>query len=269
MKKTLLNSLYVLVTLSSLFFIYLFFIFNPNDHKDEITSYISSKTKYDFRYNGDIEVSYYPNIKVLVPNIQIFKIPSNPKSIMIEISSTDLSLSLEQLMNNIIDVNHVRAYELKYYGVNADDILIKTYSLSKLSSFPGSGKNITNIKNMSAKAKIMDNNMKVSSIHIETEMMEAKGYGFINLITKEAEFNFIGKIKAYENVISLYQDSYPIELIDEELPVMVSGKLNDLSISIDLSHILIKNIEPIREKIIDDIRDKVINELRDKIKLPF
>ena len=63
MKKTLLNSLYVLVTLSSLFFIYLFFIFNPNDYKDEITSYISSKTKYDFRYNGDIEVSYYPNIK--------------------------------------------------------------------------------------------------------------------------------------------------------------------------------------------------------------
>ena len=269
MKKIFLNLLYILVTLLALVFIYLFFIFNPNDHKDEITSYISSKTKYDFRYNGDIEVSYYPNIKVLVPNIQIFKIPSNPKSIMIEISSTDLSLSLEQLMNNIIDVNHVRAYELKYYGVNADDILIKTYSLSKLSSFPGSGKNITNIKNMSAKAKIMDNNMKVSSIHIETEMMEAKGYGFINLITKEAEFNFIGKIKAYENVISLYQDSYPIELIDEELPVMVSGKLNDLSISIDLSHILIKNIEPIREKIIDDIRDKVINELRDKIKLPF
>ena len=122
---------------------------------------------------------------------------------------------------------------------------------------------------MSAKAKIVDNNMKVSSIYIETEMMEAKGYGFINLITKEAEFNFIGKIKKYENVISLYQDSYPIELIDEELPVMVSGKLNDLSVSIDLSHIIIKKIEPIREKIIDDIQDKVINELRDKIKLPF
>ena len=44
--------------------------------------------------------------------------------------------------------------------------------------------------------------MKISNIYIETEMMEAKGNGFINLITKEAEFNFIGKIKAYENVIS-------------------------------------------------------------------
>ena len=48
MKKIFLNLLYILVTLLALVFIYLFFIFNPNDHKDEITSYISSKTKYDF-----------------------------------------------------------------------------------------------------------------------------------------------------------------------------------------------------------------------------
>ena len=269
MKKILLNSLYVLITLLLLVFLYLFFIFNPNNYKDEITSYISSKTKYDFRYNGDIEVSYYPNIRVLMPNIKILNISSDSKDIIIEVSSIDLSLSLKQLMNNIIDVNNVRAYELKYYGINADDVLIKTYSLLKFSLFTGSDKKITNIKNMSAKAKIIDNNMRVSNIYIETEMMEAKGNGSINLITKEAEFNFIGKIKAYENIISLYQDSYPIELIDEELPIMISGKLNDLSISIDLRHIIIKKIEPIKKKIIDKIQDKVINELRDKIKLPF
>lgn len=269
MKKTLLNSLYILVTLLSLLFIYLFFIFNPNDYKDEITSYISSKTKYDFRYNGDIEISYYPDIKILIPNIQILKVSSDPKDIMIEVSSINLSLSLKQLMNNIIDVNHVRAYELKYYGINADDILIKTYLLSKFSLFTGSDKKITNVRNMSVKAKITDDNMKISNIYIETEVMEAKGNGFINLITKETEFNFIGKIKKYENVIDLYQDSYPSDLVDEELPIIISGKLNDLSISIDLSHIVVKKVEPIREKIIDEIQDKVINELRDKIKLPF
>lgn len=269
MKRLLLNSLYVLVTLLSLVFLYLFFIFNPNHYKDEITSYISSKTKYDFRYDGDIEVSYYPNIKFLMPNIQILKIPSDSKDIMMEMSSVNLSLSLKQLMKNIIDVNDIGAYELKYYGINADDVLIKTYSLLKLSLFTGSNTKITNIKNMSAKAKIIDNNMKVSNIYIETEIMEAKGSGSINLITKEAKFNFIGKIKTYENVIGLYQDNYPIELINEELPIIISGKLSNLSISIDLSHIAIKKIEPIRKKIIDKIQDKVINELRDKIKLPF
>ena len=71
MKKILLNSLYVLVTLLSLAFIYLFFIFNPNDYKEHITNYISSKTKYNVIINGDIKVSYYPDIKVLIPDIQV------------------------------------------------------------------------------------------------------------------------------------------------------------------------------------------------------
>ena len=66
---------------------------------------------------------------------------SDSKDIMIEVSSIDLSLSLEQLMNNIIDVNHIKAYGLKYHGINADDVLIKTYSLLKFSLFTGSEKN--------------------------------------------------------------------------------------------------------------------------------
>ena len=104
---------------------------------------------------------------------------------------------------------------------------------------------------------------------METEMMEARGNGSIDLITKESEFSFIGKMKGYKDVMSLYQNNYPIELIDEELPIIVSGKLDNLSVSINLNHIIIKKVEPIREKIIDEIQDKVINELRDKIKLPF
>ena len=70
-------------------------------------------------------------------------------------------------------------------------------------------------------------------------------------------------------MISLYQANYPTELVNEELPMKISGTLDDLSISIDLNHIIIKKTEPIKEKIIDKIQDKVIDELRDKIKLPF
>ena len=73
---------------------------------------------------------------------------SDSKDIMIEVSSIDLSLSLKQLMNNVIDVNNVRAHELKYYGINADDVLIKTYSLLKFSLFTGSNKKITNINKL-------------------------------------------------------------------------------------------------------------------------
>ena len=269
MKKILFNFLYISVTLLSLIIIYIFFIFNPNDYKDQITNYVSSKTKYDFTYDGDIEVSYYPNFKVLMPGIQVFKMSSDSKDMMIEISSIDLSLSLEQLMNKVIDVSNIKAYRFKYHGVNADDVLMKTYSLLKLSLFSGANDKITNIKNMSAKVTIINNNMKIGDIYIETETMEARGNGSIDLLTKESEFSLIGKIKAYKDVISLYQNNYPIELIDEELPMIISGELNNLSVSIDLNHILIKKVEPIKEKIIDEIQDKVINELRDKIKLPF
>jgi len=269
MKKILFNFLYISVTLLSLIIIYIFFIFNPNDYKDQITNYVSSKTKYDFTYDGDIEVSYYPNFKVLMPGIQVFKMSSDSKDMMIEISSIDLSLSLEQLMNKVIGVSNVEAYEFKYHGVNIDDVLTKTYSLLKLSLFSGANNKITNIKNMSAKVTVINNNMKISDLYIETETMEARGNGSIDLLTKESEFSLIGKIKAYKDVISLYQNNYPIELIDEELPMIISGELNNLSVSIDLNHILIKKVEPIKEKIIDEIQDKVINELRDKIKLPF
>ena len=269
MKKILFNTLYISVTLLSLVIIYIFFIFNPNDYKEQITNYVSSKTKYDFTYNGDIEVSYYPDFKVLMRGIQIFKMSSDSKDMMVEISSINLSLSLEQLMNKVIDVSNIEAHGFKYHGVNADDVLIKTYSLLKFSLFSGANDKITNIKNMSAKATIVNNSMEISDIYIETEMMEARGNGSIDLLTKESEFNFFGKMKAYKNVISLYQNNYPIELIDEELPMIISGELNDLSVSIDLSHIIIKKVEPIKEKIIDEIQDKVINELRDKIKLPF
>ena len=277
MKKILFNSLYVLVTLVSLAVIYLFFIFNPNDYKEHITKHISSKTKYNVLINGDMKVSYYPDIKVLIPDIQIFNIPSNSykqtitslKNMKIEVSLIDLSLSLEKLMNQMIDVNYIRAYEFKYHGVNVDDVLMKTYSLLKLSLFSSANKKITNIKNMSAKVKIIEGNMMISDIYIETEIMEASGNGFIDILTKEAAFRYIGKIKPYEKMISLYQANYPTELVNEELPMKISGTLDDLSVSIDLNHVIIKKIEPIKEKIIDKIQDKVIDELRDKIKLPF
>ena len=51
--------------------------------------------------------------------------------------------------------------------------------------------------------------------------------------------------------------------------LIITGELNNLSVSIDLSQIAIKKIEPIKEKVIDAIKEKVFDELDDKIKLPF
>ena len=86
MKKVLLNLSYISVTLLSLVIIYVFLIFNPNDYKSQITNYISSKTKYNFTYDGDIEISYYPDFQVLMPGIKIFKILSEKPNIIADVS---------------------------------------------------------------------------------------------------------------------------------------------------------------------------------------
>ena len=62
-----------------------------------------------------------------------------------------------------------------------------------LSLFSSTDK-VTNIKNMSAKVKIIKGNMMINNIYIETEIMEASGNGTIDILTKEAKFSFIGKI---------------------------------------------------------------------------
>jgi len=269
MKKIIVNLTYFIFIVFFLMLFYIFFIFNPNNYKDQIINYVSSKTKYDFTYNGDIEMSLFPDTKILMPNIELYKTSSNSKDMMITILKTELSMSLRKLMDNIVDVNYMRAYGFKYHGINADDVLIKTYSLLKFSFFNTNHPNITTVKKISAKANISGNTMKVNDIYMETEMMEAKGSGTIDMISKVANFKMVGNLKEYGDIISSYQDKYPKELIGEELPITISGELNNLSISIDLKHIVIKKVIPIKDKAIETIKEKVIDDLKEKIKLPF
>ena len=269
MKKFILNLTYFIFIGFFLILFYLFFIFNPNNYKDQIINYVSSKTKYDFTYNGEIQMSFFPTTKIIMPNIELYKESSDSKNMMITISKTELSVSLRKLMDDIVDVNYMRASEFKYYGINADDVLMKTYSLLKFSFFNTDQPNITTVKKMSGTANISGNTMKINDIYMETEMMEAKGSGTIDMITKEVNFRMVGNLKEYENIISSYRKKYPEELVGEELPIIISGELNNLSISIDLKHIIIKKVNPIKEKAIETIKEKVIDDIKEKIKLPF
>ncbi len=269
MKKIILNATYFIFIGLFLILFYVFFIFNPNNYKDQIINYVSSITKYDFTYNGEIQMVFFPNTKIIMPNIEIYKASPDSKNMMMTISKTELSVSLRKLMDDIVDVNYLRASDFKYYGINADDVLMKTYSLLKFSFFKTDHPNTTTVKKMSGKANISGDTMKVNDIYMETEMMEAKGSGTIDMITKRVDFKMVGNLKDSENIVSSYRNNYPEELVGEELPIIISGELNNLSISIDLKHIIIKKVTPIKEKAIETIKEKVIDDIKDKIKLPF
>ena len=277
MKKLIIYPVIVIITITVIFFLYFTIIFDINDYKEDITKYISEKTKYEVTYDGRIEANYFPNTIISVPNINIY-LPKTKKT-LIKIDAISLTVLLEPLLNKILDVESLIAKNFKYFGVNVDATLLKTYSLIKLNNFYSNNVNFTEVETLSARTIIIRDTMQISNIFIETELLQANGSGTLNIATKELYIEMIGKIKSTQDLVNKYKSNYPEELIDEELPVIIAGPINSVTVSVNLNHILINKIEPIKEKIIDEIEekekiideigDKVLDRIKDKIKLPF
>jgi len=268
MKKLIIYPVVAIITITVIFFLYLTIIFDLNDYKEDITKYLSNKiNNYDVTYDGRIEADYFPNTVISVPNINIYS-PKTKKP-LIEIDSINLTVLLEPLLNKILNIESLIAKNFKYYGVNVDGTLLKTYSLIKLNNFYSNNINFTEVETLSTKTIVIGDIMQISDIFIETELLQASGFGTLNITTKDLYVEMVGKIKSTQGLINKYKSNYPDELIDEELPIIIAGPINALSVSVNLNHIIINKIEPIKEKIIDKIEEKVLDKIKDKIKLPF
>lgn len=263
MKKLIIYPVIIIITITVIFFLYFTIIFDLNDYKEDITKYISEKTKYEITYDGKIQANYFPNTILSVPNISIYE-PKTKKT-LVKIDVINLKVLLKPLLNKILDVESLIAKNFKYFGVNVDATLLKTYSLIKLNNFYSNNVNFTEVETLSAKTVIIGDTMQISDIFIETELLQANGFGTLNIATKELYVEMVGKIKSTKDLVNKYKSNYPEELIDEELPVIIAGPISAVTVSVNLKHILINKIKPIKEKIIDKIEEKIL----DKIKLPF
>ena len=130
MKKTIKYFISFITLFILLVFIYTIFFFNPDSFKDEIGEYISSKIQYKFTYNSTAW-SYDPNPSISMKEIKIIDDSITPNKKIVDIEEAVIAISKENLMNQIIDAEEVAASNLIYYGVNIDEILMKTYSLIK------------------------------------------------------------------------------------------------------------------------------------------
>lgn len=268
MKKLIIYPVVAIITIAVIIFLYLTIIFDLNDYKKDITKYISNKiNNYDVTYDGRIEADYFPNTIISVPNINIYS-PKTKKS-LIKIDTISLTVLLEPLLNKILNVESLIAKNFKYYGVNVDATLLKTYSLIKLNNFYSNNINFTEVKTLSAKTIVIGDIMQISDIFIETELLQASGSGTLNITTKDLYVEMVGKINSTQDLINKYKSNYPDELINEELPIIIVGPINALSVSVNLNHIIINKIKPIKEKIIDEIEEKILDKIKDKIKLPL
>ena len=114
MKKLIIYPVIAIITITVIFFLYFTIIFDLNDYKEDITKYISEKTKYEVTYDGRIEVNYFPNTIISVPNINIYA-PKTKKA-LIKIDAISLTILLEPLLNKILDVESLIAKNFKYFG---------------------------------------------------------------------------------------------------------------------------------------------------------
>lgn len=240
--------------------------FDVNDYRDNISSYLSEKIGYEVTYKGTIEIDYEPSAKVTVTKI-IIRDPLKNNTLIAEIEELELSINKEKVLNGIIDVERVEIMNMAFYGVDVDEVLMKSYTLIKELKYKEfNSQNYTIIKFMKAKAIIDNQQMMVDDINIVTSLLSINGNGIINLQSKKLNFNMIGSLRDKKDVIQVYQNNYPNEIYGNSIPVKITGPVDKVDFEVDLTDIITKQIiNPIKEKLIDELNEKVFEQ----IKLPF
>ena len=264
------NIIYVISFLFLSIIFYLFLIFDINNYKAELTEYVSSKTNYNFEYDGKLTLDILSPTVITIPNIEISKnIGSGKQNVIFQIAEAKLSVTLNELIKGIIDAEEIIARDFRYHGINIDDILMKTYSVIKLNRFSSLEEDVTRLKTISATAMIIHDKIIIKNIYMETELLEMNGSGTIDLSTNQTFFELTGNLKNIDKVQGVYSNLYPEDLSGEELPINITGKLDKLSVSINLNKILTNKLNPLKNDVIDKLKDKIADELKERINLPF
>ena len=250
---------------------YIIFFLDSDTIKSEIEEYVSSKINYTFVYDGDLNISYAPDARLSITDIKISDESSEPVKKIANIGSLELIIDKEKIIDKIIDVQKIEALDAIYFGVNLDEILLKTYSLIKFKKFQNiSVDNNTVLNQLFANAVIDDGIMKIKNIYFETSLLKASGKGVIDLNQRTIKIDMFGKVRDIksisEDVKNIYTDHYPDDLVNKELPIIIRGSLDNPDITIDIEYIIKKEIiNPLKDKLLEKITD----DLKEQIKLPF
>ena len=250
---------------------YIIFFLDSDTIKSEIEEYVSSKINYTFVYDGDLNISYAPDARLSITDIKISDESYQPVKKIANIGSLELIIDKEKIIDKIIDVQKIEALDAIYFGVNLDEILLKTYSLIKFKKFQNiSADNNTVLNQLFSNAIIDKGIMKIKNIYFETSLIKASGKGIIDLNQRTIIIDMFGKVRDIksisEDVKNIYTSHYPDDLVNKELPIIIRGSLDNPDITIDIEYIIKKEIiNPLKDKLLEKITD----DLKEQIKLPF
>ena len=261
--------LLVLIIISSIG--YIIFFLDADTIKSEIEEYVSSKINYTFVYDGDLNISYAPDARLSITDIKISDESYEPVKKIANIGSLELIIDKEKIIDKIIDVQKIEALDAIYFGVNLDEIFIKTYSLIKFKKFQNISVDNNTVFNQLFSNAVIDNGiMKIKNIYFETSLIKASGKGIIDLNQRTIKIDMFGKVRDIksisEDVKNIYTNHYPDDLVNKELPIIIRGSLDNPDITINIEYIIKKEIiNPLKDKLLEKITD----DIKEQIKLPF
>ena len=238
------------------------FFFDVEDYRDDITSYLSEKMGYEVTYKGIIKIEYEPSAKITITDI-IIRDPLKNNMLVAEIEQLELVIDKEKVINGIIDVESAEIINMAFYGVDVDEILMKSYTLLKELKYEKyNSQNFTIIKFMKARGIIDNQQMRIENINILTSLLSINGNGVINLQSKKLNFDMIGSLRKKTDVIQVYKNNYPDELYGNNIPVKITGPIEKLNFEVDLTDIITKQIiDPIKEKLLDELNEKILEQI--------
>ena len=126
----------------------------------------------------------------------LFRSPSKNSSTIADMKELELRINKDEVLDGIIDVEKIGIRDMIFYGVNVDEILMKSYTFIKDQKYKQyDTQNSTTIESMTARAIIDNQVMNVSSININSSLLSIAGSGKIDIRSKTINFDMIGKLK--------------------------------------------------------------------------
>ena len=258
----------VLSTVIFIFFVYLSFIFDINAYKSQIENLISKQANVDVKIGGNLQLDIGTSSFISAEDIIISK-GSNK---LIEADMFSSQISLANILLKKINIESFSFMNVKVYGINIDESLIKTYNAFAGRRYDIKEKGYSLIKKIDSFGFFNKQNLIIQNIIIETELLEMTGSGEINIKDNSLNIESISQVKNNNYIRDKYKKYYPKYLINSELPTYFTGSIENPKIDIQYSELIVTKLkEEIQNKALNSIKEKLKEKLDKDIlnKLPF
>ena len=259
---------YFLITIIIGFIFYFSFLFDINDYKKDLESFISKKANIEFEILGNLNLDLGINTKINAESLSVKK----DNILLLESNSFSAIVSLAHIIRGRFDIDSISMTNSKIYGINIDESIVKTYNALKGTSYKIKNNNYSAIRTIEANGYYENELLNIKDIRISTDLLSASGFGSIKPSTQSLNISAVSYIEDDDSIKNKYGQYFPKYLAKTEIPMLIFGTYNNPEIDIKISDVIAKKIkEELKNKTIKSIKDKIKEKIQSDIdiKLPF